>query len=73
MNYLKIKEKITSEFKNKYIDNFYKALLVVISVISFVEILIGHIVYINDGPKYEVWLVSIPAFLFAAIMETNFT
>lgn len=63
MNYLKIKEKITSEFKNKYIDNFYKVLLVVISVISFVEILIGHIVYINDGPKYEIWLVSIPAFL----------
>ena len=63
MNYLKIKEKITSEFKNRYIDNFYKALLIVISIISFAEITIGHIIYINDGPHYEIWLATIPALL----------
>jgi diguanylate cyclase (GGDEF)-like protein len=63
MNYLKIKEKITSEFKNKYIDNFYKALFLVISIISFVEISIGHVIYLNDGPRYEIWLTVVPAAL----------
>jgi diguanylate cyclase (GGDEF)-like protein len=62
-NHLKIKEKITQEFKKKYIDNFYKALLIVVSIISIVEIFIGITIMNNGGEPYEIFIAATPALL----------